>query len=88
MITVNLTTDQIAMLQRIVRDAREQESRLAYAAAWPANSHHEANVRLIDTIEDAMRDAVAARIAEVRPPRFTADEVRWMAEGMRQQANQ
>ncbi|HBB75415.1 MAG TPA: hypothetical protein DC048_13325 [Planctomycetaceae bacterium] len=88
MITVNLTTDQFAALERIVRDAREQESRMAYASPWPANSHHEANVRLMDTIEDTLRDAVAARIAEVRSTRFTAEEVRWIAEGMRQQANQ
>lgn len=62
MITVNLTNDQFAMLHRLVRDGREQESTRAYNSQWPANSHHEANVRLIDSVDDAMRAAVDAAI--------------------------
>lgn len=62
MITVNLTTDQFAMLHRIVRDARAQESSLAYNSQWPANGHHEANARLIDGIDDTLRIALDFRI--------------------------
>jgi hypothetical protein len=62
MITVILTNDQFAMLHRLVRDGRAQESTLAYTSQWPANSHHEANVRLIDSVDDAMRAAVDAAV--------------------------
>ena len=60
MITVNLTSDQFAMLHRLVRDGREQESIRAYNSQWPANSRHEANVRLIDSVDDAMRAGLDA----------------------------
>ena len=62
MITVALTNDQFAMLHRLVREGREQESTRAYGSQWPANSHHEANVRLIDSVDDAMRAAVDAAV--------------------------
>lgn len=65
MITVSLTTDQFAMLQRAVRSERDRESALAYNSPWPANGHHEANVRLLDRVDDTLADAVARRIAEV-----------------------
>lgn len=66
MIAVNLTNEQFAMLHRLVRDARGNESRLAYDSRWPENGHHEANVRLIDDIDDTLRDAVADRIRQTK----------------------
>lgn len=67
MITVNLTNDQFVMLQRLVHDGCENESRLAYESQWPANGYHEANVRLLDGIDDTLRDAVADRIRKITP---------------------
>ena len=66
MTNVSLTNDQFAMLHRLVRDGRERESRLAYESQWPANSHHEANVRLIDNIDDTLRVAVEFRIRQTK----------------------
>lgn len=68
MINVNLTNDQFAMLHRLVRDGRERESRMAYNAQWPENSHHEASVRLIDSIDDTLRMALDFRIRAIRQP--------------------
>ena len=71
MINVNLTNEQFAMLHRLVRDGREHESRLAYNSRWPENGHHEANVRLIDSIDDTLRMSLDFRIRMIRQTEAT-----------------
>lgn len=69
MITVTLTNDQYVMLRLAVLNERERESSLAYNSSWPANGHHESNVRLLDVVGDLLSDAARHRISEVAASR-------------------
>lgn len=69
MITVTLTNDQYVMLRLAVLNERERQSSLAYTSSWPANGHHESNVRLLDTVGDLLHDAAKQRISEVMASR-------------------